>query len=453
MAVDTRTPIGPVKPSLPAARKPLLGDVARQSSLFDPTISRRVRVVFWLLATGVFVVSLGWWSHGTDVGDVGESFVPMAAVVQEVPQCAYPADSWSAVPPLYPVLGAGIMAVTHIGIGDARLVRFEGTGCRTTFSGSIDIAPLIVIGATVWPALALGFVLLLRAARKSRTRWEPIGLCLLACSPPLMSALVRDLHPEDIFAMAFVLFAVAAAIRSRWFAAGLLIAVACCFKQFALLPAVPLLVVAPRAGKIRYAVGAVCAAGLILVPLELLMGKRLIGVMRGVDATPSFLGTAAVGRLGLHGMALELIARVVPLIGAAIAAAWARSRLGNAVTEPAPLVALVAVALVLRLVFEVSLFSYYFMATSVILITLDIVIGRIRIETVGWIVACTAIYPPRFDPLVLFQNAHPVVAQFIIVIPACTLVAIPLYRLSAVAGAGTHGAETELQLPESVSVR
>jgi hypothetical protein len=407
----------------------------------------------WLVATGVFVVSVACWSHGTDVADLGEGFVPMAAVVQGVPQCAYPADSWSAVPPVYPVLGAGVMAVTHIGIGDARLVRFEGAGCRTTFSPSspIDVAPLIVIGATAWPALALGFVLLLRAARKSRTRWEPIGLCLLAATPLLASALVRDLHPEDIFAMAFVLAAVAAAIRSRWLAAGILIGAACCFKQFALLPAVPLLVVAPRGARIRYAVGALVTAALILAPLELVMGRGVIAVMRGVDATPSFLGTAAVGRLGLHGVTLELVARVLPLIGAAAAATWARSRFGSAVTEPAPLVALVAVALVLRLVFEVSIFSYYFLATAVILIALDIVVGRIRIETVCWIVACTAIYPPRFDPLVLVQNAHPVVAQVIIVIPALVLAAMPLYRLCSIAE--PRDTEPALQLAGSASER
>ncbi len=417
-----------------AARRPLLGDALRQAAFLDAPLSLRRRVLVWIVATGIFVLSLVcWYQRSGDVRDVLESAVPTMALIQSKPQCAYPPNVWSAVPPLYPVLASGVMAATGVGAADARATRFAPGSCRVPGSGptQVPVLPLVVIGAFAWPVLMFGCISLLGALDKSRTRWEALALGLLACLPPLASALVRYLHPEDIYAMAMILAALGAAVRSRWLVAGLLIGIACCFKQFSLLPAVPLLVAAPRRGRLRYAIGASAAAAAILVPLAACMGSRMLAVMRGVDATPTFVGSALVGRLGLHALAVTMVARVLPLAVAGAVALWARSRLGDAVASPGPLVALVAVSLVLRLVFEVSLFGYYFLATVVMLIVLDVALGRIRLETICWVVASGALYPTRFDPLVLVQEAQPVLVQALVVIPALALAAMPLVRLCA----------------------
>lgn len=422
--------------SPPPARRPLLGDTARQAALLDVPLSANRRVLVWVAASVIFVLSLvGWYQRSGDVRDVLESAIPTIALVQGKPQCAYPPNVWSAVPPLYPTLTSGVMAATGVGRADAQTVRFAPGTCRVPNSGHavIPVLPLVVIGAFAWPILAFGAVALLAALGKRHTRWEAAVLLLLACLPPLASALVRYLHPEDIYSVALILVALAAALRSRWLVTGILIGAACCFKQFALLPAVPLLVAAPRSGRLRYCLGGVLAAGSILVPLWLAMGSGMIGVMRGVDATPTFVGSALVGRLGLHAVAITVVARLFPLLGAAAFALWARSRLGDAVVDPGPLVALVAVSLVLRLVFEVSLFSYYFLATAVVLVVLDAALGRVRLETICWIVACSALYPVRFDPLVLVQEAQPVLVQLVVVLPALALAAVPLLRLCATA--------------------
>jgi hypothetical protein len=57
--------------------------------------------------------------------------------------------------------------------------------------------------------------------------------------------------------------------------------------------------------------------------------------------------------------------------------------------EPIPLIALIATSLCLRLIFEVNLWGYYFMAMTVLLIILEIINGRIRVSLLVWIVLVT----------------------------------------------------------------
>jgi uncharacterized membrane protein YdbT with pleckstrin-like domain len=128
--------------------------------------------------------------------------------------------------------------------------------------------------------------------------------------------------------------------------------------------------------------------------MGLAMGKAMLDAVAGTHATPPGTETF-VRRLHLHGVALVAASRVLPLALAATAAFWARSRLKSALCRPQALVALVAVSLALRLLFEVNLYGYYFMATSVALIALDVVAGRLRVETIGWIVVTTAFFPRR----------------------------------------------------------
>ena len=62
--------------------------------------------------------------------------------------------------------------------------------------------------------------------------------------------------------------------------------------------------------------------------------------------------------------------------------------------DPVPLLALMALSLSLRLVFEQNLYGYYFMAFAVSLVLLDVVGGRIRGQLVAWLGLLTLAYNP-----------------------------------------------------------
>jgi len=394
-------------------------------------VSPTFRVMGWLLATGIFFAALAFWYHPNGLSDIPESTVPMVGIEQGSSQCAYPASIETPVPPLYPLIGAGIMATTGLGTSIIPDYHFVGSACTRAAvprTASDSDLPLVLLGAACWPLLLGGFVALMGVAGKGRSRWELLGLCLVAAIPALASTVIRYLHPEDMLAMGLILLACAAAIRSRWLAAGVCIGLACCAKQFAILPAVPLLIAAPRRMRLRFVIGAVATAGVILIPSAVLMGHGMLVALRGAYATPANTGTL-VGRLRLHGTILVLVARVLPLVAAGVISLWAHSRLRSAICQPEPLVGLVAVSLVMRLVFEVNLYAYYFLGTAVALIALDVIVGRIRLETLCWIVVATAFFPPQFDPLVLVGNAHPLLVQAIVVLPGVALVGLPVYRM------------------------
>ncbi len=356
----------------------------------------------WLLATLVFLTSVGiWWLVGGIMGDTLEGVVPAVAIEHGTLRCAYLQPVQSAVPPLFPLMAAGVMEITRVG-ASATVASETGKHCGSTEGkpspGHLSTNDLLFIGLFAWPVLLGGFVALLRGAGRGRCLWEVVGACLIGCTPAVAGAITDYFHPEDLVAMGLVLAALAAAVRSRWLTSGLCIGLALCTKQYVLLAAVPLFFAAPRSSRWRMLSAAVATAGIVLIPLGLAMGKGLIDAVTGADATTISLDTL-VGTLHLHGVALLAVSRVLPLALAGMLAIWARSRLKSAVCEPEPLVALIATSLALRLVFEVNLFNYYFMATAVSLVALDVIAGRLRPATVGWIVASSAFFPPAFIPL------------------------------------------------------
>jgi hypothetical protein len=413
-----------------SSRRPLLGDADRQAARFSQPVSTTRCVIGWLVATALFFGCASIW-YSAGVLDANESIVPAVAIEHGVLRCAYPAADQSSVPPLYPLIAAGALAITRIGSSD--VVEFPPTasGCGPTSSQALhrdySTRSLLLLALLGWSFLLGGFVLLLRAAGRGRSRWEVFGACLIACTPAVFDTFIEYFHPEDLMAMGLILAALAAAIRSRWLAAGVCIGLACCAKQYSLLAVVPLLVTAPGRDRWRFLLAAVAVAAALVVPLSIAMGKGMVDATLGVIATPK--GTATlVGRLHLHGVALVAVSRVLPLGLAGAIAGWARSRLKSALCRPQPLVALIAVSLALRLVFEVNLYGYYFMATAVALITLDVVGGRLRVETIGWITVATAFFPPAFDPLVLVAERDSLAVELPLVLCGLALAALPLYR-------------------------
>jgi hypothetical protein len=156
----------------------------------------------------------------------------------------------------------------------------------------------------------------------------------------------------------------------------------------------PLFVVAPANRKIRFAAAAFGAAAVIVLPMVAATSGRALGpVLIGSGNTPS-VGGPVVWELHLHGALLVGVSRVLPILLAMVVASWAQRRLGPAILEPVPLIALVATSLSLRLIFEQNLFGYYFMALAAALVLLEAVRGRIRGQLVAWIALVALAFNP-----------------------------------------------------------
>ena len=252
--------------------------------------------------------------------------------------------------------------------------------------------PTIRTGYVVWLFLLVGMIMLLRAAGRGRSGWEPTALVIVACLPPVWFCVEMYAHPQDVVAMGFALAAMACALRSRWIAAGILIALAVLTQQYALLVAIPLFVLAPTARKFSYVAAAAIAAAVISVPL--------LAVASG-SARSIFAGSGAAGGIGgtvvweLHvrvGAPLVLVSRLPPLFLSLVLAWYVVRRLKSTALQPAVLISLVAVSLSFRLVFEDNIFSYYYMALAVSLVVLDVVRGRIRETLVAWVAMVLLVY-------------------------------------------------------------
>jgi hypothetical protein len=136
------------------------------------------------------------------------------------------------------------------------------------------------------------------------------------------------------------------------------------------------------------------SAALVFVPLIAVTSGRAMKAITG-PGYPSVSGKSVLSAAHLQGPILFGLSRALPVFLAVTLAWWAQRRLGEAILAPLPLTSLIATCLTLRLVFEVNLFGYYFMAIASLLVVLDVIRGRFRMETVGWIALVTL----AFDPL------------------------------------------------------
>jgi hypothetical protein len=313
----------------------------------------------------------------------------------------HPAAVASLAAPVYPLIAGFIGFIAHIG-GHAAFPSGAalGHGCDKAVVAMVRwsqrggaVEPTIRTGYVVWLFLLVGLIMLLRAAGRGRSGWEPTALVLVACLPPVWFCIEMYAHPQDAVAMGFALAATACALRSQWIAAGILITLALLTQQYTLLVAIPLFVVAPRAQKVSFLVAAAVTAAVLAIPLAI--------VTSGSAIRPIFLGTGNVGGIGgtvgweAHirtGAALFLGSRLPPLVLALALSWYVVRRLGRSALEPAVLISLVALSLSFRLVFEDSIFSYYYMPLAILLVVLDVVHGRIRESLVAWVAMVTLVY-------------------------------------------------------------
>ncbi len=412
--------------------------VPRWKSWMDEPLSGWWCALGWVLASVVFlgIVRL---LKGPSTGDALESVFSTWAMAHGHFSCAYVPGNTDGFPfkaPFYPLLSGTLAAITRIGSS----VPFPsqahlGPHCSTAVSSmsawyahAHALTPTVNLGLVTWFALLAGLVAFLRASGRGRCRWEPVLLLLAACAPPVFMTVQRFAHPEDMLAMGLALGGLACVLRRRWVWAGILLGFAVMTQQFALLVLVPVVIATPSNQRVRIFVASVCTSAVLVLPLSIETSGRVIKALVS-PGYQSYTLRTVVSTMGLHGLPLFTLSRLMPIVLSAALAAWALHRLGPAVLDPLFLTSLVGTSLGFRLVLEVNLYGYYFMAAAVMLILLEVIRGRITVYLVGWILLIALPFDPLpwgFDP---FGDASPLwVWQIVLVLSAIAMLVWPLMK-------------------------
>ncbi len=362
-------------------------------TLLDRPLSTSWCIAGWVVATGVFLAVVQ--AVGVATEDSQQTVYATWAIAHGNLACAFPPTDFtdfSPTAPLYPLVSGAVAALLRIGhtVPFPAPARF-GHGCVRAENVMSEwslhtrsLHPTIELAAPIaWCFLAAGVVAVLRASGRGRRGWEPVTLLLVAVAPGVLLCVCSVLHPEDLVAIGLVLGAVAAARTGRWGTAGVLVGLGVLSQQFALLVALPLLVLVPRPARGRYVGGAAIAYVIIALPLVVLTSGRALSTVlvgTGTSATDPSLLTMLVPA----GHAQFALARFLPLALSAVLAYWVSSRLRAEALAPVPLLGLVATALSFRLLFDVAIWGYYLAAVSVSLLVLDALRGRLRLAVVAW---------------------------------------------------------------------
>ncbi|HEY5023686.1 MAG TPA: hypothetical protein VII76_01805 [Acidimicrobiales bacterium] len=241
-----------------------------------------------------------------------------------------------------------------------------------------------------WVVLAVGAVMLLRATGAGGGAGEMLLVGALAVLPSASDAIAQTFHPQDLMSVGLIGAGMAQSLRRRWVAVGVVFALAFLCKQFAVLPLLAVLGAAPGwRARAQVVVPAVGVVALGVVPFYLAAPVDTVRAMTAVfvagvtmEKTPTVVGILAIG----ENLKLE-IARDAPILAAALLVVGARLRARTGLLAPAPLVGLSLACLATRLVFEISLLNYYFLAVGVGWLLLDFTRTRLPVGSVTWIVA------------------------------------------------------------------
>ena len=353
--------------------------------------------------------------------------------------CAYPPVTTLVgqplAPPLYSLFAGVVASVAHIG----HQVPFPtaaamGRDCSNAVAlinewgvQTRSNVPTVMIGYLGWLVLEAAVVVVVRAVGRGRTGWELATVMLAAVTPPVLMCLTEYFHPQDLLSLALLTLAIGAALRRHSVVAGVLVGLAMTSQQFAVLAMIPLLfAVAPRR-LIGFVGGVVAAAALVDVPFVLATsGRALSYIVVGTGAnsvTPTWLVTLQLGA------ALHPVARLAPIVGAALLCAWTSRRLGPRMGEPLVLLSLIASSMALRLVFEVNIWGYYFAAVSVLVLLM----GAVERSWSPWFFAWLALIVVAVSWGGLINGPGPITPpiwlwQLLLVPPACYFSAAPLAR-------------------------
>lgn len=393
--------------------------------LLDRRLGRAFCIASWCLATLLYVTLIAAVG-GPTTSDASESVVPTQAIAHGDFRCAYPMDNATPMPPLYPLVSGAAVAILALPPQAGYPTAHEvGPDCRhagdALFSWTLRHGGkgVLWVGVLGWLDLLAGFVVLLRSVGRGRSGWEVAGVMVLALLPATGQCLTSYYHPNDLLAVGLILMAMAAYVSKKFGAMGVALGLAVLSQQFALLAALPLLVITPTTRWLRATVAAVLTVGSLSAIAWALMGWGSVAATAGEDATYRAAGTLIDG-LDLKGTALVAVSRCLPIALSVVLALVVRRRAGAAASTLPVAVSLVGLCLGLRLVFETSLFPYYLMAAAISLVALDWVAGRLRWATVLWLVAEALLFPPLEGGLSTWTT-HLVLGQLLL-LPAYFLV-------------------------------
>ncbi|MGC8498555.1 MAG: hypothetical protein ACP5OV_03520 [Acidimicrobiales bacterium] len=373
----------------------------------------------WVLAgtlgaIGLYVVAIRLLG-GIGEGDAAVSLYSTWAIAHGHLACAYPppafrylhlpgiAQPYTSITPFYPVVSGLLVALFRIGHATAfPSAAALGPHCahayHAIFAWSVRSSSALTTMQVGYVSAALlpGAVVLTWRASQRPLRGRHLGtLALVALAAPVLGCLLEFYHPQDLLALALSLAGVAAALRRRWGWAGVALGLAVTTHQFALLLAVPFLVLVPRAAWWRYVAGLAAAVAVVDLPfLVATAGRAARAIVIGSGFTRSYGGTV-VWELTQRGASLFALSRVAPILAGVALVALARWRLGDAVYESTTLLSLVGVLLGLRLVFEVNLWSYYFAALATLILVVEAQRERWRPAVAFWWLTLWM----AFDPL------------------------------------------------------
>ena len=279
-----------------------------------------------------------------------------------------------------------------------------------------------LLGVTSWLVLAVGALALLRAARADSLARQAGLLAFLAFLPAASSAIVQLYHPQDVVSLGLALAAVALVLQRRWLLSGALFGAAVLTKQFALLLLLPALVAAPdRRSRLTLLVASASVFVVVILPFLVIDPQATMENLSGFSAGGAAAGQTVLSLAGVHGTVASAVARDTPVVFALAVCVWAARRRGLRADRPTTLVALTLVCTGSRLVFESVVFPYYLLATSVLVLLLDVVARRSPHWSLTWCAAAA-----------FFVAVHPgnrIVAALGTLVLAVAVVAIGMVEL------------------------
>lgn len=367
-------------------------------------------VLGWAVATATFFV-LVQFIGGPVESDSAQSIYSTFLVQHGYLSCIYPppvhfhfpmvADPYAFVAPFWPLLSGGLAAILRI--GHTAPFPNPGVNCATAtpaiyrwMGQSTAALDTIRLGYVAWVFLAGGVVAYLRSLGRGKTLWEPFALLILAVTPSVWMPITQFYHPQDIVAMGLSLVGLALVRRDRWLWGGVVLGLAFTAQQFAVLPIALVLVLAARAKYPKLIGGLAIGVGVIALPLLVFTSGHalhtiILGSSRNISHT---FGGTVIWEAHLRGPLRFVVSRMLPVIAVMLVTWAAKRRWGHRVFSPVIFSSLVALSLVMRLVFEINLFGYYFMAAAVTLVLLDVTRGRLRGGTVVWLLTTAVAFNP-----------------------------------------------------------
>jgi hypothetical protein len=242
-----------------------------------------------------------------------------------------------------------------------------------------------LLGVISWLVLAVGGLVLLRAADADTAARSAALLALLAFLPAASSAIVQLFHPQDMVSLGLALFAMAQVLRRRWLGAGVLLGAAVVTKQYAVLFLLPALVVAEHAReRVKVAAAALAVFVAVLAPFFVASPRATLENLSGFSAGGAVSGATVLALAGWSTTVVSAVARDTPVLFAGAVCVWAHWRRGPWMRRPEGLLALCLACVGSRLVFESVIFPYYLLATSVVFFILDLVAKRSPHRSLAW---------------------------------------------------------------------